>query len=91
MTDIEDVLQHAVNGATRNAEMILENIGLRVNVSELPDYMAYMDYRYNAPLLLIIWRRLFRKAVINDLHIKAQQAFLNAVMDQAKGSSEGSE
>ena len=60
---------------------ILENIGIKINLSEIPEYMEYMDYRYNAPWLVIQFRRIFMQAKISQLNFNAQLAMLNKTIE----------
>ena len=61
---------------------ILENIGIKINLSEIPEYMEYMDYRYNAPWLIIQFRRIFMWVKISQLKLDAQLAVLNKTIEE---------
>ena len=62
-------------------DRILDAIGVIINLSEIPEYMEYMDYKYNASWLIIQFRRIFMWAKISQLKFDAQVAVLNKTIE----------
>ena len=61
---------------------ILDSIGIKIKVSDKSEVIEYMDYRYNAPWLVIQFRLIFKREKISQLLFNAQMVVLNEVLEQ---------
>ena len=64
--------------------MLLDQLGIKLHISDLPEVRKYMDYRYNAPWIVIQFRKVFKWTKISQLLFEAQAATLNKVLDEGK-------
>ena len=64
--------------------MILKDIGITVNLTEMPEHKEYAEYYLNRGELMRCLLLMFRRAKVEELQFKVQCALLNAVLE--KGS-----
>ena len=78
----DETLDNLIIGMRRQSSMILDNIGIVVKVSEIPEHEEYWSYAFGAPWYLKIFRSIFRRRKLDELHKLSQLAFLNKVLEQ---------
>ena len=60
---------------------VLDNVGITIKISGLPEYIKYYRYCYPHSRLLCWWRYTFRQRKIDQLELEAQQAMINEVLN----------
>ena len=77
-----NILDDLVNGHTRNTRHVLGNLGLTVNVSNLPEYQAYQAFYVNRSPMMRFLLRTFLKRKIAAYKQDAQVAVIRRVIKQ---------
>jgi hypothetical protein len=62
--------------------MIFNNVGLTVNLTEMPEYKEYAEYYFNRNWLMRFLLRTFRSTKIEELRLKVQCALLSAILEK---------
>jgi len=63
---------------------ILDNVGITINLTEMPEYKEYAEYYLNRGELMRCLLLMFRGTKVKELQLKAQCALLTATLE--KGS-----
>lgn len=61
---------------------ILKNLGIIINLTDMPEYKEYMDYYLNRNRLMRYLLRTFKWTKIMELKFNAQVAFLNEILER---------
>jgi len=77
---IEQLFKYAREHHIRNSQRLLDNVGLTVNLSSIPEYNEYLVY-VNAPFIIRTFREIFRRGKIKNLHRKAMAATINKILE----------
>ena len=63
---------------------IFDNLGITVNLTEMPEHKEYTEYYWNRNRLMRFLLRTFKGNKVEELRINVQCAFMSAVLE--KGS-----
>ena len=63
---------------------IFDNVGITVNMTEMPEYKEYAEYYFNRNKLMRYLLRTFKWANVEELRFKVQCALLTETLE--KGS-----
>ena len=66
------------------SQRVFDNLGITIDMREIPEFMAYHDYAWPSNRLVRWWRNKFRKEKIDMLTLAAQTAFLIKVLEDGK-------
>jgi hypothetical protein len=61
---------------------ILDNVGITVNLTEMPEHKEYAEYYLNRGELMRCLLLMFRRAKVEELQFKVQCVLLNAVIEE---------
>ena len=62
--------------------MILKDIGITINLTDMPEHKEYAKYYLNRGELMRCLLLMFRPSKVKELQFKVQCALLNAVLDK---------
>ena len=67
------------------SKRILENLGININLTEMPEHKEYAEYYLNRSRLMRYLLRTFKWAKVMELKFNTQSAFLLAVLEKGDG------
>ena len=68
-----------------HSHRILENLGLKINLTDMPEHKEYADYYLNRNRLMRYLLRTFKWTKVMELKFNTQSAFLLAVLEKGDG------
>ena len=68
-----------------HSNRILENIGITINLTDMPEHKEYTEYYLNRNWLARWYLRMFKWAKVMELKFNVQSAFLLAVLEKGDG------
>ena len=64
--------------------MIFDNLGITINLTEMPEYKEYEEYYLHRNRLMRFLLRTFKWANVKELEFKIQCALLNATIEKGQ-------
>ena len=64
--------------------MILKDIGITVNLTDMPEYKEYAEYYLNRNWLVRFFLQLFSKDKVNGLQHDVRCALLNEILERGQ-------
>ena len=61
---------------------MLKDIGITINLTEMPEYKEYVEYYLNRGELMRCLLRMFRRSKVEELQFNVQCALLNATLEE---------
>ena len=61
---------------------MLEDIGITINLIEMPEYKEYAKYYLNRNTLMRFYLQIFKRAKVKELRFQSQCALLNEVLEK---------
>ena len=68
---------------------IFDNLGIRIDLTEIPEYMAWRAYVYPRISFIGKLRRVFFLRKVRRMQFAARHAFLNRVLDEGQRIIDG--
>ena len=63
---------------------MLKDIGITINLTEMPEYKEYVEYYLNHGELMRCLLRMFRRSKVEELQFNVQCALLNATLEEGR-------
>jgi hypothetical protein len=67
-----------------SGERIFDNLGIRIKMSEIPEWKAYLDYRYPTNPFLYFFRKWFKRKRVEEMRLISQAAICIKVLEESK-------
>lgn len=78
----DELFDKIIEGTLRHSKLIVENLGIKIKLLQIPEYKEYFDYAVDCPWYLKLLRKIFMRHKIEQLHSIALVAFINQIMEE---------